>query len=180
MDLLPDTTPVCVTFPRITATRVRWAKTPAATLSAALAQGRLAESAGGLLPKRWHKLIDIAAQGWPQIVEGEVFVALTGLQTAPRIAPQVAIGLQFGSRGVQAREWITRFTESLQREFPATKLSRERYFGKNYCLCQIEPGLDVCAAILADRLILTLGTTPMMEIIDINTSRCIIVDLYIL
>ncbi|MBM3889142.1 MAG: hypothetical protein FJ388_08445, partial [Verrucomicrobia bacterium] len=98
-DFLPGATPIYVMFPNVGALRARWAKSSAATLSAALADGRFAESAGGLLRKRWSRLLKVVTEGWPQIAEGEVFVALTGLQTTPRIAPQLAVGLQFGAGG---------------------------------------------------------------------------------
>ncbi|MCX7826813.1 MAG: hypothetical protein N2689_14830 [Verrucomicrobiae bacterium] len=165
-DLLPDATPVYLTFANVNAARARWAKSPASALSAALVKEQWAGLAGALLRKRWGRLVEVVTEGWPQIAEGEVFVALTGLQTVPRIAPQMAVGIQFGARGAQALDWITHFTGLLQREFPATRSSRERYFGKSYYLWQGEPGLDICVAMLGDRLIITIGTTPMMEIIE--------------
>jgi len=162
---LPATTPVFVQVPHVTATTVRWAQTPAAAVVAKLRAGA-AKGAGGLMMKRWSNLLDAVERGAAQLADGEVFVALTGLQTSPRIAPQLVVAVQFGARGAQAREWLGQIKSQLKREFPATAFSDQRYFKTDYQQWRLEPGLEICAAMMGDHLILTLGTAPMMEVID--------------
>lgn len=118
------------------------------------------------MSKRWANLLDAVVRGAGELAEGEAFVALTGLQTSPRIAPQLVVAIQFGARDPQARAWLGQLKSQLKREFPATVFSDQRYFKTDYQQWRLEPGLEICAATLGDRLILTLGAAPMMEVID--------------
>lgn len=119
-----------------------------------------------MMTKRWSNLLDVVAQGATQLADGEVFVALTGLQTSPRIAPRLVVSIQCGGRRSQAREWLDQLKGQLKRGFPATAFSDQRYFKTDYQQWQLEPGLEICTAMLGERLILTLGAAPMMEVID--------------
>jgi hypothetical protein len=165
-DLLPATTPVFVQIPNVTATTARWAQTQAAAVVAKLREGAAAQGAGGLMTKRWGSLFDAIVRGAADLADGEAFVALTGLQTTPRIAPQLVVGIQIGHHGPQARQWLDQLKRQLKRDFPAADFSDQRYFKTDYQQWRLEPGLDICAATLADRLVLTLCAAPMMEIID--------------
>jgi hypothetical protein len=165
-DLLPATTPIFAQVPNLSAATARWAQTPAAAMMAKLREGSASKGSGGLMTKRWSNLLDSVARGAGEMAEGEVFVALTGLQTSPRIAPQLVVAVQFGSRGAQARAWLGKLREQLKREFPAAAFSDQRYFKTDYQQWRLEPGLEICAATLGDRLVLTLGAAPMMEVID--------------
>ena len=133
---------------------------------AKLREGSSSKGVGGVMTKRWSNLLDAVVRGATELAEGEAFVALTGLQTSPRIAPQLVVAIQFGARGQQAREWLGQIKGQLKREFPATVFSDQRYFKTDYQQWRLEPGLEICAAMLGDRLILTLGAAPMMEVID--------------
>lgn len=165
-DWLPPATPLYAQFPNAAATVARWAQTPAAAVVAKLREGAPAKGAGGLTTKRWSNLLDTVANGAVQLAEGEVFAALAGLQTTPRIAPQLAVGFQFGSRGPQTQEWLGRLKSQLKREFPAAAFSEPQYSKISYQQWRLEPGLEICAATLGNRLILTLGAALMMEVID--------------
>ena len=171
-DLLPVTTPIFAQVLNVNTTTARWAQTPAAAMVAKLREGSSSKKGtGGLMTKRWGNLLDAVAQGALKLAEGEVFVALTGLQTSPRIAPQLVVAIQFGTRASQAREWLGQLKGQLKREFPATTFSDQQYFKTDYQQWRLEPGLEICAATLGDRLILTLGATPMMEVIDRHRDR---------
>ncbi|MCX6898487.1 MAG: hypothetical protein NT105_07285 [Verrucomicrobia bacterium] len=165
-DFLPATTPIFAQVSNVTATTARWAQTPAAAAVAKLRESSSAKGAGGLMTKRWSNLLDVVVGGAAQLADGEVFMALTGLQTSPRIAPQLVVGIQFGARGSQTREWVGQLKRQLKREFPATEFSDQRYFKTDYQQWRLEPGLEICVAMLGDRLILALGVAPMMEVID--------------
>ena len=165
-DLLPATTPVFVQVPNVIVTTARWAQTQAAAAVAKLREGATAQGAGGLMTKRWGSLFDAVVRGAVELADGEVFVALTGLQTTPRIAPQLAVGIQIGNHGPQARQWLDQLKRQLKHDFPAADFSDQQYSKTDYQQWRLEPGLDICAALLADRLVLTLCAAPMMEIID--------------
>jgi hypothetical protein len=165
-DFLPATTPIFVQAPSLNSAMARWAQTPAAAMVAKLREDADPKGAGGLMTKRWGNLLDALTSGAAQFAEGEIFVALIGLQTSPRIAPQVVVAIQCGAHGPQAREWLSQFRDRLKREFPATVFSNQKYFKTDYQQWRLEPGLEICAALLGDRLFLTLGAAPMMEVID--------------
>lgn len=150
----------------MTATTARWEQTPAATMVAKLREGSSSKGVGGLMTKRWGNLLDAVVRGAAELADGEVFVALTGLQTSPRIAPLLVVSIQCGARRSQAREWLDQLKSQLKREFPATAFSDQRYFKTDYQQWRLEPGLEICAVMLGDRLIFTLGAAPMMEVID--------------
>lgn len=165
-DFLPATTPIFAQVSNVTAATARWAQTPAAAAVAKLREGSSAKGAGGLMTKRWSNLLDAMVGGASRLADGEVFVALTGLQTTPQIAPQLVVGTHFGARGSQAQEWLAQLKSQLKREFPATEFSAQRYFKTDYQQWRLEPGLEICVATLGDWLVSTLGVAPMMEVID--------------
>lgn len=164
-DLLPAATPVFLQISNAAATTTHWAQTRAAAVIRSREDTAIRETSG-LVTKRWGHLFDTVKRGTVELADGEVFVALTGLQTTPRIAPQLAVGIQIGHHGPQAKAWLDQLKHQLKSDFPASDFSNPRYSKTHYQRWLLEPGLEICAATLGDRLILTLGAAPMMEIID--------------
>jgi hypothetical protein len=165
-DLLPPSTPVFAQVPHVTAARARWMQTQAAAMVARLREGAASREAGGLMTKRWGNLLNTVKRGATELADGEVFVALTGLQTTPRIVPQLVVGIQTGGHGPQVRPWLDQLKSLLKHDFPAANFSDQQYARTEYQSWRLEPGLEICAATLGDRLVLTLCPEPMMEVID--------------
>ena len=164
-DLLPATTSIYVQIPNVAATTAHWAQTQAAVITKSSEDTAVRETSG-LMTKRWSSLFETVRHGAVELAGGEVFIALTGLQTTPRIVPQLAVGIQVGHHGPQAQQWLDQLKRQLKRDFPASSFSDERYFQTGYQRWQLEPGLEICAATLGDKLIFTLCAAPMMDILD--------------
>ncbi len=163
-DLLPPTTPVFFQTTNVTAAITHWAQTPAAAVMKPHQDAAVRETSG--LMKRWSNLAETVRRGVAELAEGEVFVAFTDLQITPRIVPQLAVGIQIGQRGAQAQQWLDQLQRQLKRDFPAASFSRQKHADTDYQRWPLEPGLEICAAILGNRLVLTLCSEPMMAIID--------------
>jgi hypothetical protein len=165
-DLLPADTPFFFSIPDIARAGESWAGAQHGPVSATLQNGSLAEAARSLVPRRWGKLIALAARGAVQVAEGEVFVAVTGFQTAPAIVPQIVAGCRLGSRRERLPECVADLQRWVRQEFPSAAGSPRQYLRSEYHQWDLQPGLQLCAADLGDWWLTTLGELPMMEVIE--------------
>lgn len=165
-DLVPADAPIFLSIPDGSSTGQRWAQSPASSLTAALKLQRTARATTGFLPRSWSELFAAATNGAAQLSNGEVFVAVLGLQTAPAILPEAVVGIRTGPPTEQTTQWLENLRRQLQRTFPTATFGGDRYFKTNYQLWRLQPGVELCIARLNDYLVLSLGARPLMEIID--------------
>lgn len=170
-DFLPADTPACLIIPDFPATRQRWATTSTGGTNQITGGNGVLATVWGEVP-RWSKeLGPLVARGAERFGDGEVFVALTGLQTTPTIAPELAVGIQLGARRAAVGPWREELRGLLRREFPKTAPEKQPSRGMSFEQWQPHPGLELCVAELEGYLVFTLGAAPMMEIIERAADR---------
>lgn len=165
-DLLPADTPACLLIPDFPAARHQWAALGADGPNRMSNDNRMLATVWGEVPRWFKELGPLVARGAERFGDGEVSVALTGLQTTPTIAPELAVGIQLGARRAAVGPWREELRGLLRREFPKSSPEKQQRRGKNYERWLPHPGLELCVAELEGYLVFTLGATPMMEIIE--------------
>ncbi|MBI5397421.1 MAG: hypothetical protein HZA91_19155 [Verrucomicrobia bacterium] len=165
-DFLPADTPACLIIADMPGAWRHWAASPASGTHHAASDGRVFATVWDEVPRWFKELGPLVVRGTDRFGDGEVFVALTGLQTTPTVAPELAVGIQFGMRRGGVGPWREDLRGLLGRVFPKASPEKKQFQGKDYERWQPHPGLELCVAELEDYLVLTLGATPMMAIIE--------------
>lgn len=165
-DLFPPDTPVCLIIADLPGALKRWTASPAGSMNLISHTNSAVATMWEEVPRWFRDLMPLVTRGVEQFGDGEVILALTGLQTTPTIAPQLALGVQLGARRAAAKTWREELRGLLRREFPKAAAEKQRFHGRDYERWQPHPGLELCVAELEDYLALTLGSAPMLEMIE--------------